>query len=312
MGQFARHFLFPLTLAHQANWHAYQAHALSVDGLTPSATANILGLKRFRTGTWPLMLGSRNEGQGHASVAFPYSPLGKGETSYHPMLYSYCEWCLPKQTTTRHSAWSGYQDNRQHYTSEAEHKKRQQVQNWLSQVAPKWVIDLGCNTGEYSHIAAQTGAAVIAIDADHDSISQLYTSLRKKKIKSIFPVIANLANLHAGGGWLGQERAGLVERLSGQADMVLCLGLLHHLIASEGISLNRVASFLSQVSEQHLILELIAPEDPMAELLMRQRNRTDAFPTISKQLEALSSTFQLESRESLGYTRELALLKKMA
>jgi 2-polyprenyl-3-methyl-5-hydroxy-6-metoxy-1,4-benzoquinol methylase len=186
------------------------------------------------------------------------------------------------------------------------------VQAWLAQIAPAWVVDLGCNTGEYTHIAAQAAASVIAIDADHDSISQLYANLAQSRIKTVYPLIANLADLSSGGGWLGQEKNNLIERLSGRADLVLCLGLLHHLIATEGVALNRVVNFLGNLTERTLVLELIAPEDPMAQLLMGQRNRTDAFPDMAQQLDALRAAFQIEKRESLGPTRELVLMQKIA
>jgi hypothetical protein len=45
---------------------------------------------------------------------------------------------------------------------------------------------------------------------------------------------------------------------------------------------------------------------------MRQRNRTDAFPRIDQQLHALGSAFNVEKRESLGSTRELVLMRKLA
>ena len=312
MGQFARHFIFPLVLARQAKWHAHQFHALSVDGLDPSNAASLLGLRRFRSGAWPLMIGAGSDASRHAPAALQYNAVQQGKPSYHATLYTYCGWCLPNQPKKLRSPWSGYTQNRPHYTPDTESKKRQLVQAWLAQVTPTWVVDLGCNTGEYTHVAAQTGASVIAIDADHDSISQLYADLVQSKIKSVYPVIANLADLNSEGGWLGQEKISLIERLAGRADLVLCLGLLHHLIATEGVAFNRVVNFLGNLTERTLVLELIAPEDPMAQLLMGQRNRTDAFPDMAQQLDALRSAFQIEKRESLGPTRELVLMQRSA
>lgn len=312
MGQFARHFIFPLVLANQTNWHAYQSHIISGDGLAPSAAANLLGLRRFYYGAWPLMIGAGSGTLRNASATLQYSQVQQGESSFHPMLYSYCGWCLPPHSKGSKSPWSVYTRNRPHYELDVEQKKRQLVQSWLAQISPQWVVDLGCNTGEYTHLAAQARASVIAIDADHDSITQLYGDLARLKVKTVYPVISNLADLSSGGGWLAQEKFGLLERLSGRADFVLCLGLIHHLIATEGVSLLRVAKFLCDLAECTLVLELIAPEDPMALFLMRQRNRTDAFPRIDQQLHALGSAFNVEKRESLGSTRELVLMRKFA
>ena len=282
------------------------------DGLSPSNATCLLGLRRFRSGAWPLMIGASSNASSHATAALQYNPVQLGKPSYHAMLYAYCGWCLPNQPKTLRSTWSGYTHNRPHYTPETEQKKRQMVQAWVTQIAPPWVVDLGCNTGEYTHIAAQAGASVIAIDADHDSVSQLYDRLTQSKIKTIYPVIANLADLNSGGGWLGQEKSNLLDRIACRADMVLCLGLLHHLIATEGVALNRVVDFLGNLTERTLVIELIAPEDPMAQLLMRQRNRSDSFPNIDQQLDGLRSIFHVEKRENLGPTRDLVLMQKIA
>jgi SAM-dependent methyltransferase len=311
MGQFARHFIFPLVLARQTKLHGFQFHAISTDGLGPSDAASLLGLRRFLSGAWPLMIGASSGVAQRAPSALKYSQLQQGESSYHAMLYNYCDWCLPNQSRAKKSLWSDYTHNRPHYSADVEKKKRQLVQAWLAQIAPTWVVDLGCNTGEFTQIATQAGASVIAIDSDHDSIEQLYSNLVQSQIKTAYPVIANLADLSSGGGWLAQEKFGLLERLSGHADLVLCLGLLHHLIATEGVALNRVVNFLSNLTESTLVLELIAPEDPMAQMLMRQRNRTDAFPKINQQLDALSSAFIIVKQESLGSTRELVLMQKV-
>ena len=41
------------------------------------------------------------------------------------------------------------------------------------------MLDLGCNTGEYSHLAVDCGAEVMAVDSDHDTVEIFYRRLRK-------------------------------------------------------------------------------------------------------------------------------------
>ena len=304
MGQYARHFVLPLNLAKSVGWPAHKFHMLSSDGIAPNEAANLLGVRRYLTAVWPLMIGGKTSG------APKYVPLENGEQSYHSPLYKYCRWCLPGMTSSSISQWVRYTTSRQHYSLDVEKKKSEVVWRWLQGAKPKWVIDLGCNTGEYSLMAEEIGASVVSIDADHDSINQLYRSKRLSRSRRIHPVIVNLGDMSSGSGWLGQEKAGLLSRLSVCGDVVLCLGLLHHFIATEGISLGAVAAFLTNLTDRYLFLEVIAPDDPMAHLLMAQRNRTDLFPSVDRQIEAFMTGFRLGGREILGPTRQLVFLER--
>lgn len=305
MGQYARHFALPLNLAKRVGWHAHKFHMPSVDGIAPHEAADLLGVRRYFTTAWPLMMGAET------LDAPRYVPLKNGEQSYHPLLYKYCRWCLPGKGSASDSRWVRYTTSRQHYSLKAEQKKNEVVWRWLQGAQPKWVIDIGCNTGEYSLMAEEVGAMVVSLDADHDSINQLYQSKKLSRTSRIHPVIVNLADMSSGSGWLGQEKPSIITRLSVCGELVLCLGLLHHLIAAEGILLEAVADFLRNLTHRYLILEVIAPDDPMVHLLMAQRNRTDLFPPVDKQLEALMTGFRVRAREMLGRTRELVFLERL-
>ena len=55
------------------------------------------------------------------------------------------------------------------------------------------MLDVGCNTGQYSRLAAECGAEVCAIDADHDAVEILYRRLRQNPA-SITPLVVDLCN----------------------------------------------------------------------------------------------------------------------
>jgi SAM-dependent methyltransferase len=172
-------------------------------------------------------------------------------------------------------------------------------------------LDLGCNTGEFSRVALDAGARVIAVDADHDSVQQLYTTAAAST--RLHPVVANLADLHGGRGWNANEHPGLPERLAGQADLLLLLALTHHLHFSEGIPLTEIAAFAAAMTHGHLVLETLPPEDPMVVRLAAQRRRDPGELTLQRQLDAFAVHFDLVERRTMaGSGRELLLWRRRA
>jgi predicted RNA methylase len=200
---------------------------------------------------------------------------------------------------------------RSHYSEASSQAKLATVRQWLSVLAPDTVLDLGCNTGEFSRAALDSGARVIAVDGDHDSVQHLYQQVSSPA--RLYPVVANLADLHGGRGWNASEHPGLPERLAGQADLTLMLALTHHLHFSESIPLAEIAAFAAQMTKSHLVLELLPEADPMVQRLARQRRRPTADFTLDQQLNHFAPHFELVERQALPESgRQLALLRKRA
>src|SRR3546814_15579767 len=80
------------------------------------------------------------------------------------------------------------------------------VRRFLESARPACVLDAGCNTGDYSFLAAECGAKVVAADADHDAVELLYHRL-KTHPAAITPVVVNLANPSPAIGFRNQERS---------------------------------------------------------------------------------------------------------
>ena len=76
--------------------------------------------------------------------------------------------------------WADY-INKNTYSKEAEEEKVSYIREFLDEYHPETVLDLGCNTGRYSLLASESGADVIAVDSDHDSIDLLYKHAKKAK-----------------------------------------------------------------------------------------------------------------------------------
>lgn len=304
-GQYVRHFILPLVTSQYRGIQAQDIFKIHRDGLPPDSARQMLGAHRWVTRYWPLMLkGPKQNTPSSSQVAnSPVSPKHHG-------LYAISRWFLHglRPQTTYASAWVDYTQTRSHYSATDSQQKAQTVYKWLHNIQPKWVTDLGCNTGEYSHIACEAGAQVISIDLDHESIQTLYNTLQGR---SIYPVVANLDDLSGGRGWAGRELPGLIERLSGKADAVLMLALVHHLAISSSIPYEEIAALSAQLTQRYAIVELLQASDPLVQQLAAQRQRSAEEFGIECQLQAFERHYYCRERQPLANgNRSLFLFEK--
>lgn len=305
--QFVRHFVLPLTLARFRKLGARESFKLNRDGLTPEQAKDLMGLRRFATRFWPLMLTGK---AGAGSKLDKKTPVS-AEGSFHRNLYALLRWFLKGASAKdAKSTWGDYTQERAHYTDAASDFKRKLVGHWLVQCAPEWVIDFGCNTGEFSNLALEAGARVIAIDLDHEAIQKLYRQLKVKGVP-VYPVVANLDDLSGGRGWAGREFPGLVMRLTGSSDVAMMLALVHHLAISASVPYSEIAKLAAQMTKKYVIVELLDASDPLVVLLAQQRDRSPAEFGIEKQKEAFLSLFEMIDEQPVpGSQRVLCLMKK--
>jgi predicted RNA methylase len=298
--QFVRHFVLPLGMSRMKVFDARMAFVLDSDGLPPERARDTLGARRFLTRYWPLMLTLQTGG------------VAKGASGrrYHPRLYALLDWLLSTGAASRPGrGWADYPGARDHYPPEASTTKRATIAKWLERRRPGRVIDLGCNTGEYSLLARHAGAHVVAIDLDHDCVQRLYRGCPDDGGMS--PVIANLADLDGGRGWGGVQYPGLGERLSGFADVTMMLALTHHLAISHAIPYGDIAAFVSGLTRGALIVELVEADDPMVALLCAQRRRLASEFTLERQRAAFAGHFRAVDEVGLpGVPRRLVLLER--
>ncbi len=306
LGQYARHFILPLRLHKRGLLAAHEVFRMRFDGIEPARAAALLGARGALSSVWPLL-----HDRPRAMPAGAESAADAAVHSYHPRLYAYLQFALGRSPPpTRTTEWSNYQDCRFHYTEADLQLKRSSVDGWLRRLRPQWVLDLGCNTGEFSTIARDAGARVIAVDSDEDCISRVFRDNRPRT--SIHPVLASVSDMIGGSGFGGCEFPGLATRMRQQVDCVMALGLVHHLFIGDGVQLGAVAALLSEFSRQFAIVELIPDTDPMALDLARRRDRSIAGWGCRHQLAAFTPYFEpREHRVLPGSGRELHLLQRL-
>lgn len=301
-GQFVRHFLLPLVASQQCGLKPHQSFSIYRDGIPPDAARKMLGLKRFLTRHWPLMATSNGILQADCDI----KPRGK---PLHNNLYVFCQFMLDGvKPRLAESRWADYTETRPHYTNDAATHKYRKIAEWLDSIQPACVVDLGCNTGEFTVLSAKTGADVIAVDMDHDSVQTLFRSHASST--AINPLVTNLADMVGGRGWCGDEFPPLMRRLQKHADMLLMLALIHHLMISEGVYLNKIAQMAANITREHLIIELLDESDPMVVDLCHQRKRDPKDFSVPALLTAFGQYFDIVSSYLIPNTsRTLWLLK---
>jgi len=162
---------------------------------------------------------------------------------------------------TGKSAWLEYQSERDHYSAADLAQKSAFVREALCDGAIGNVLDLGCNTGEYSQLAAELGKTVVAVDSDDASLQRLYARIRTFGA-DITPFVLNIARPPPPLGWMNLEVPGFLERARQHFDCVLALGLMHHLVISERAPLAQIAALLAQLTRNVLVVEWIERDDP--------------------------------------------------
>lgn len=194
------------------------------------------------------------------------------------------------------TTWSDYADCNSYAAAEAQ-AKRGFVAGMAEQVRPKLMIDLGCNTGEYSEVALSAGAGrVIGFDFDHGALNRAVARAEAKKL-DFLPLWLDAANPSPSQGWGQSERLGLAERL--HADAIVALALVHHLAISRNIPLGSVVDWIIGLAPAGII-EFPDKSDPMVQQLLALRE--DIFPDYDQEhfLAHVQQRARIVRQERLG------------
>lgn len=208
------------------------------------------------------------------------------------------------------SQWSEYPANLTHYTAEQSREKANWVRAQLDAMRPAQVLDIGANTGEFSAMAAEMGAKVVALERDQAAAERIFGMARARDLH-ILPLHADLARPTPAVGWENAESTALLPRLEGRSDAVLMLAVIHHLILMEQIPIPAIMDLVHRLTRRHLILEWVPVEDPMYQSLMRGRDTLYGGLSERDLMAACKDLFRLVDRHQLGNGRVLLALEKI-
>jgi SAM-dependent methyltransferase len=315
--QFIRTFILPLLASRHFGLSPGRSLLTCRDGLEPEDIYRLLSpLQRLLPGflslvTLPVFLGrfhKNNEAALYRKRLLPAPE--KAEFILRAILRGLqrkLDSVAPKAT---HSAWSGYMEMDDGYSKEQLAIKEQFVRQCLEDFAPKSVLDVGCNTGHFSLLAARTGARVVAIDYDAAVVGQVWRKAKAAGL-DVLPLVVDLTRPTPGVGWENREWPSFLGRACGAFGAVFMLAVIHHMCVNERVPLQHIADLAAQLTSDLLVIELIAPEDAMFRRLARGREGLYQDFNSAAFEEAFRQQFEIVRWQEVdGRARRLYLMRK--
>jgi hypothetical protein len=289
--QFCQHFLAPLALMAYCDIRLNQLLRVHIDGVPLDLASRLLPRRTM------INFGLLAHLHLHASAQKRYTggSISARTRMSKEALASLIE--SLKTTITKltwkpsGTQWWNYYDNTNYSDAALEHKK-QTVSEWVGQVKPATVWDLGANTGEFSRLTSALGAYTIAFDLDPAAVELCYLFARDEKKQNLLPLVLDLTNPSPAVGWANRERESFASR--GPADMILALALIHHLAITNNVPLPQIAEFFAELG-RWLVIEFIPKSDSQVRKMLS--GRQDIFPGYSPEgfLQAFEKCFTIHA-----------------
>jgi cyclopropane fatty-acyl-phospholipid synthase-like methyltransferase len=209
-------------------------------------------------------------------------------------------------TTTR---WGNYYTETVLGDDYVQNKKKALLE-FFQLIAPgvKIGMDLGASDGMMSeHIVDHfPGIKFISVESDPLASKDLY---QRSKKSNILPIYNSLYGLTPALGF-SESIESLSKRVSKSVDVVVGLGIIHHLMHEENLSFDKILVFMSSLVRPngHMIIEFVAKEDPRHQLIA---NPNYPYLIDLEQWEASLSKFGvILCKLSLTANRILYLIKR--
>ncbi|WP_246188800.1 class I SAM-dependent methyltransferase [Nitratireductor arenosus] len=270
--QFCEQFLNPLLLRSCRGVAHNEWYRGSLEGIPTSALNRLLSLRH--KSTWNVLthvvlqdrLQSRT--QKDATTADRVRSKKLAKRSYLAILGQMRAWIARLSPADRDTTtWASYAENNT-YDDEEKAQKRQFVRNAVARYSVGTVIDLGCNTGDYSRSALDGGAKrAIGFDYDQQALDRAFLNAAKNGTP-FTPLFLDAANPVPDQGWRQLERSGFASRA--QADFVLALAFEHHLAIARNIPLSEVVDWLVSIAPFGVI-EFVHKDDPTIQKMLELR-----------------------------------------
>jgi ribosomal protein L11 methylase PrmA len=184
------------------------------------------------------------------------------------------------------------------------------IENLLAEYKPAMVLDVGCNTGFFSAIAARSGASVVAIDYDPVVVGSVWRNASDEDL-DILPLVVNITRPSPSIGWRNLECPSFLERAQGRFDAVFMLAVIHHMLVTERIPLDEIIDLVADITTDILVIEYVSPDDSMFRRLTRGRDSLFSYLSTDVFEKACSRYFNIVRVQHLDNTeRWLYFLRK--
>lgn len=191
------------------------------------------------------------------------------------------------------TVWGDYATTNTYDTDE-ESRKRQFISDFVKAATPKSIIDLGCNTGEYSKVALDSGAErALGFDFDQKALDRAHRRAKEQSL-NFLPLFLDAKNPSPDQGWLQSERTGHTART--KADAVLALAFEHHLAIAHNVPLDQVVGWITGFAPTGVI-EFVPKNDQTIQWMLSLRE--DIFPDYTEDAfeSALAKYARIERKD---------------
>jgi 2-polyprenyl-3-methyl-5-hydroxy-6-metoxy-1,4-benzoquinol methylase len=315
-GQFCRHFIIPLLLHKCLRMSPAKLFLTSRDGMKPKDARHLLrwstikSLAALEAVFLPSLAADSGKSSGRLiKINKDYSELNKTILlNTFNRLEKYIRSLQPSKIAQK-STWSEYELDRYHYSSEDLDAKLSFVNESLMLCSGP-VLDLGCNQGQYSQLASSLGLKVVATDFDENSLIKLES---KNNNTNITVSVLNICNPTPAIGWNNREHFSFLEKAKNHFEIVLCLGLIHHMLVTERIPLYLIIDTLASCTNKFLLIEWIDPDDEKFKEISSYEEDLYSFLSSSYFESSITAKFKIINKVKLQQAkRSLYLLEKIA
>ncbi len=298
--QFCEHFINPLSIAHFSTEQAITMLQTYIDGIPLNLAVGLLPKKaKLKKGLFAhIYLHERSQrkhqGSGTQAATVPSRKVSKfALNGLMSSLEAATKAMTPPKVSTE---WGKYYEFT-NYNDKAFQDKAKLVESFMSKLntKPRVVWDIGANNGEFSEIAAKSGAYVVAWDIDAKAVAANY----KKDMynEHMIPLVQDVAMPSPAIGWALTERLSLIER--GPADVVFALAVVHHLAIGRNVGLSKIAELMSKIGK-NIIIEFIPKTDSKVKHLLTSRKDIFLEYTIEEFEAAMGTYFELKVKKQIS------------
>jgi len=300
--QFARTFLLPLLAGREFGLTPDRALLAQRDGLEPETLYRWAGWRRWS----PRFLGL---------VTLPkLMSGGESESTYRPRearspeqarfivdgLLASCARNLKRlRPRPASSGWTDYLHAKSLYSPQELAQKDAFVREALELARPSAVLDVGANEGQFSFLAAASGARVVAIDSDPAVVGATWRKASAERL-NVLPLVVDLARPTPATGWRNQECDSFLERARGEFGLVMMLAVIHHLLVTERVPLEDLLNLVAEITREYALIEFVAAEDPMFGRIVRGREALYAHVTRDRFEAAAAARFEVMRSARIG------------
>jgi len=306
--QFCQHFLAPIALMSYRDVRLNQLSRIYIDGIPLDLASSLLPFRtRFKFSLLShIHLHSRTQ-KYYEDKPVKICSNRLNRFAFRALINNLESAIKSLKWQPYSTEWANYYE-KTNYSSNAMQSKKKLVAEFLDQINPKFVLDLGANTGIFSRIASCKNIQVISFDADPAVVEKNYLLCLKNRKTNILPLLLDLTNPTPGIGWENEERMSFLER--NPVDTILALALIHHLVINNNVPLKKIASFFNKICNS-LIIEFIPKADFQVQRLII--TKADSFPNYTQQLfeKEFSRYFAIQNSVTIRDSKRiLYLLRK--